>query len=103
MRSSAALLTRPPHREPRVPRISWRRRLRAIVGIVLDLAREIIRTPGYRRGEDFLQLAAREARERDEAIAGSVGAMSAADIQRIAQYVPPDRDPAERPTRRFPR
>jgi hypothetical protein len=29
--------------------------------------------------------------------------MSPADIQRIAQYVPPDRDPAERPTRRFPR
>jgi hypothetical protein len=92
MRSSAALLTRQPHR---VPHISWRRRLRAIVRTVLDFVAELIRTPGYRRREDFLQAAAREARERDEAIDGSVGAMSQADILRIAQQAP-DRRRADR-------
>jgi hypothetical protein len=98
MRSSAALLTRPPHR---VPRISLRRRLRAVVRALLDVAGELIKTPGYRRREDFLQAAAREARERDEAIDGSVGAMSAADIQRIAQHAP-DRRRADKPADRFP-
>jgi hypothetical protein len=97
MRSSAALLTRPPHR---VPRISLRRRLRAVVRALLDFAGELLRTPGFRRHEDFLQVAAREARERDEAIDSSVGAMSQADIQRIAQYAP-DRRRADRPDR-FP-
>ena len=98
MRSSAALLTRPPHR---VPRISLRRRLRALFRALLDFAGELIKTPGYRGGEDFLQAAAREARERDEAIDGSVGAMSAADIQRIAQHAP-DRRRTDKPADRFP-
>ena len=98
MRSSAALLTRPPQR---VPRISLRRRFRAIFRALLDFAGELFKTPGYRGGEDFLQVAAREARERDEAIDGSVGAMSAADIQRIAQHAP-DRRRTDKPADRFP-
>jgi hypothetical protein len=100
MRSSAAWPTRPPQRDPRLSRstrIPLRRRLRATFRALLDLAAEIIATSGYRRSrEDFLQMAAREARERDEAIDGSVGAMSAADIQRIAQHAP-DRRRADRP------
>ena len=56
MRSSAALLTRPPHR---VPRISLRRRFRATFRTLLDFFGEVVRTPGYRGGEDFLQVAAR--------------------------------------------
>lgn len=99
MRSSAALLTRPPHR---VPRISLRRRLRAIVHVLLDVAGELMRTAGYRRHEDFLQVAAREARERDEAIDGSVGAMSAADIRRIAQNAPDRRRADQPPPGRYP-
>ena len=96
MRSSAALLT-PPHRDPRqmrTVRIPLRRRLRAIGNALLHLLRELLSAPGYRRGhEDFLQLAAREARERSEAIDASVGAMSAADIRRIAQAT--RREPAQ--------
>ena len=86
---SAALLTRPPHRDPRQTRdvrIPLRRRLKAVGSVLLQLLREVIAASGYRRGgEDFLQVAAREARERTEAIEASVGAMSAADIHRIAQ------------------
>ena len=93
MRSSAALL---PQRDPRLtrnPRISLRRRLRAIGRALLHLGREIIWTSGYRSGrEDFLQMAAREARERSEAIDASVGAMSAADIRRIKPPEPSGRD-----------
>ena len=96
---SAALLSRHPNRDPRftrTPRISWRRRLRAILRNLTDFVREIIATPGYRRShEDFMEIAAREARERDEAIDGSVGAMSPADIRRIA---PPSQ--VESPPRR---
>lgn len=85
---SATLSSRQP-RPVRNPRISLRRRLRAIFRMLLDLARELFATAGYRRGrEDFLQLAAREARERSEAIDASVGAMSAADIRRIGQHAP---------------
>lgn len=97
MRSSAALLTRSTHR---IPRISLRRRFRAGFRALLDFAAEVLRTPGFRRHEDFLQVAAREARERDEAIDGSVGAMSQADIQRISQQAP-DRRRADTPGR-FP-
>lgn len=97
MRSSAALLTRSTHRNPR---ISLRRRFRAVFRATLDFVGELLQTPGFRRREDFLQVAAREARERDEAIDGSVGAMSQADIRRIAQQAP-DRRRAERPDR-FP-
>jgi hypothetical protein len=84
---SAALLSRHPHRDPRftrTPRIPWRRRLRAILRNLTDFVREILATPGYRRREDFMQIAAREALERNEAIDASVGAMSPADIRRIA-------------------
>lgn len=96
MRSSAALLAR----TQRIPHISLRRRLRALVRAVVEFLGEILRTPGYRGGEDFLEAAAREARERNEAIDGSVGAMSHADIQRIAQQAP-DRRRADR-SDRFP-
>ena len=89
---SAALLSRHPNRDPRftrTPRISLRRRLRAIARTVIDVISEIVATGGYRRGrEDFMQIAAREARERSEAIDASVGAMSAADIRRIGQHAP---------------
>jgi hypothetical protein len=92
--SSAALSSRPPQREPRQirnPRISLRRRFRAIYRNLADLLREIIAAPGHRRArEDFMQAAAREARERTDAIDASVGAMSAADIRRIARPAPAD-------------
>jgi len=88
MPRSATLPTRLPRRDLRLARsarIPLRWRLRAIGRALLQLTRELIVVPGYRRGgEDFLQLAAREARERSEAIDASVGAMSAADIRRIA-------------------
>ena len=94
---SAALLSRHPNRDPRfvrTPRISVRRRLRAILRHLTALFRELVATPGFRHGgEDFLQVAAREARERSEAIEASVGAMSAADIQRITPVPPADRRP----------
>lgn len=84
----AALSSRPPH-QVRSPRISLRRRLRAIFRTLLDFARELFASAGYRRSrEDFLEAAAREARERNEAIDASVGAMSAADIRRIGQHAP---------------
>jgi hypothetical protein len=101
---SATLLTRPPHRDPRSSRdvrIPLRRRLRAIGNALLQLFREVLAASGSRRGrEDFLQVAAREARERDEAIDSSVGAMSQADIRRIAQHAP-DRRSADQ-LGRFP-
>jgi len=81
---SATLSSRP----PRPIRISLRRRLRAVFRMLLDFTRELFATSGYRRGEDFLQAAAREARERSEAIDASVGAMSADDIRRIAHHGP---------------
>lgn len=93
--SSAASLSRHPNRDPRsmrTPRISLRRRLRAITRHLIGFLREIIATPGVRHSrEDFLEVAAREARERSEAIEASVGAMSAADIQRITPVPPADR------------
>jgi hypothetical protein len=96
MPRSATLPTRLPHRNPRLTRsarIPLRWRLRAIGRALLQLVREIVAAPGYRRGrEDFLQIAAREARERSEAIDGSVGAMSAADIRRIAEATRRERD-----------
>lgn len=88
MPRSETLPMRLPHRNPRLARstrIPLRWRLRAIGRALVQLTRELIVVPGYRRGrEDFLQLAAREARERSDAIDASVGAMSAADIRRIA-------------------
>jgi hypothetical protein len=88
---SAALLSRHSDRDPRftrTPRISWRRRIRAILRNLTDFIREILATPGYRRREDFMKIAAREAHERSEAIDASVGAMSPADIRRIAPSAP---------------
>lgn len=85
----AALLSRQSNR--RGVRISLRRRLRAGFRALLAFAAEIFATPGYRHREDFMQLAAREARERSDAIEASVGAMSAADIRRVVPQAPAER------------
>jgi hypothetical protein len=88
---STLLPSRRPNRAShaiRTPRIPLRWRVRAIFRTIHALAAEIIATQGHRRREDFLQAAAREARERSEAIDGSVGAMSADDIRRIAPRAP---------------
>jgi hypothetical protein len=83
-------------RAMRTPRIPLRWRIRAVFRTLRALAAEIIATQGHRRREDFLQAAAREVRERSEAIDGSVGAMSADDIRRIAPSAP-DRRSADQP------
>jgi hypothetical protein len=69
----------------RSTRIPLRRRLRAVYRSLAKLLGQIIASQGHDRSarEDFMQAAAREARERAEAIEASVGAMSAADIQRV--------------------
>lgn len=85
-----------PSRQPkhvRTPRISLRRRIRAILRALAAFIGEIAVTQGFRRREHFLQAAAREARERSEAIDASVGAISAADIRRIAAHGPEQPEP----------
>lgn len=81
---------RPPQLGPRLSRstrIPLRRRLRAAYRSITRLLGQIAASQGHDSPmrEDFMQLAAREAREREEAIDASVGAMSAADIQRITE------------------
>jgi hypothetical protein len=68
-------------------RIPLRRRLRAAYRGITVLLGQLAASQGHdsTAREDFLQLAAREARERAEAIDASVGAMSAADIQRVTE------------------
>jgi hypothetical protein len=78
----------PPNLGPRLSRstrIPLRRRLRAAYRSITGLLGQIVASQGHDspRREDFMQSAAREARERAEAIDASVGAMSAADIQRV--------------------
>jgi hypothetical protein len=79
---------RPPRLSPRPSRsmrIPLRRRLRAAYRSITKLLAQIVASQGHdspmRKG--FMAHAAREAREREEAIDASVGAMSAADIKRI--------------------
>jgi hypothetical protein len=84
---------RPPNLGPRLSRstrVPLRRRLRAAYRSLAGLLRQIAAAEGHDnpRHEDFLQAASREARERAEAIDASVGAMSAADIRRIARQAP---------------
>lgn len=88
---SALLPSRQPRHASRLirtPRIPLRWRIRAIFRTIRALAAGIITIQGHRRREDFLQAAAREGRERSEAIDGSVGAMSADDIRRIVPPAP---------------
>jgi hypothetical protein len=80
----------PPQLGPRISRstrIPLRRRLRAAYRAITVLLGQLAASQGHdsTAREDFLQLAAREARERAEAIEASVGAMSAADIQRVTE------------------
>jgi hypothetical protein len=82
---------RPPQplgpRLSRSTRIPLRRRLRAAYGSLAKLFSQVLASQGHDNPErrDFLQHAAHEARERAEAIDASVGAMSAADIQRVTR------------------
>jgi hypothetical protein len=81
---------RPPRhakRARRRTRIRLRRRLRAAWRSLLKLIGQIMTSQGHagRARADFMQQAAHEAREREDAIDASVGAMSAADIRRITE------------------
>jgi hypothetical protein len=68
---------------PRSPRISLRRRLRAALRNLAALFNRIIAAQGRPERETITQRSAREEHERKDAIDASVGAMSAADIQRM--------------------
>jgi hypothetical protein len=88
-----SIVTLPTARPPLGPRLTrstripLRRRLRAAYRTITILLGQLAASQGHDSPtrEDFLQLAAREAREREEAIDASVGAMSAADIQRVTE------------------
>lgn len=81
---------RPPQLGPRLSRstrIPLRRRLRAAYRSIARLIGQVVASQGHDSPlrKDFMQHAAHEAREREEAIDASVGAMSAADIRRITE------------------